>query len=74
MANTLHKIPASVMYPKPVQKPRPPILIGGYVDRVLKRAAIDGDGWLTYFYRRRQFREVVGQNPRLCKGRRQGSQ
>jgi alkanesulfonate monooxygenase SsuD/methylene tetrahydromethanopterin reductase-like flavin-dependent oxidoreductase (luciferase family) len=39
------------MYPKPVQKPYPPILIGGYVDRVLKRAAVDGDGWLTYFYR-----------------------
>jgi alkanesulfonate monooxygenase SsuD/methylene tetrahydromethanopterin reductase-like flavin-dependent oxidoreductase (luciferase family) len=38
------------MYPKPAQKPRPPILIGGYVDRVLKRAAIAGDGWLTYFY------------------------
>ena len=46
-----HKIPAGVMYPKPVQKPRPPILIGGYVDRVLKRAAVAGDGWLTYFYR-----------------------
>jgi alkanesulfonate monooxygenase SsuD/methylene tetrahydromethanopterin reductase-like flavin-dependent oxidoreductase (luciferase family) len=45
-----HKIPAGVMYPKPVQKPRPPILIGGYVDRVLKRAAVAGDGWLTYFY------------------------
>ena len=46
-----HKIPAGVMYPKPAQKPRPPILIGGYVDRVLKRAAVAGDGWLTYFYR-----------------------
>ena len=39
------------MYPKPAQKPRPPILIGGYADRVLKRAAVAGDGWLTYFYR-----------------------
>ena len=48
---TYHKIPAGVMYPKPMQKPRPPILIGGYVDVVLKRAALDGDGWLTYFYR-----------------------
>ena len=48
---TYHKIPAGVMYPKPFQKPRPPILIGGYVDRVLKRAAVAGDGWLTYFYR-----------------------
>jgi alkanesulfonate monooxygenase len=41
---------SSVMFPKPVQQPRPPILIGGYVDRVLKRAAVKGDGWLTYFY------------------------
>jgi probable F420-dependent oxidoreductase len=40
----------AVMFPKPVQSPRMPILIGGYVDRVLKRAAVDGDGWLTYFY------------------------
>ena len=41
-ANTSpHKIPAAVMYPKPVQKPRMPILIGGYVDRVLQAR---GDG------------------------------
>jgi probable F420-dependent oxidoreductase len=40
----------AVMYPKPVQQPRPPLLIGGYVDRVLKRATTRGDGWLTYFY------------------------
>jgi len=52
---TYHNIPAGVMYPKPVQKPRPPILIGGYADRVLKRAALNGDGWLTYFYRPESF-------------------
>jgi probable F420-dependent oxidoreductase len=52
---TYHKIPAGVMYPKPVQKPRPPILIGGYVDRVLKRAAVKADGWLTYFYTSESF-------------------
>jgi len=46
-----HNLRQSVMYPKPVQRPRPPLLIGGYVDRVLKRAAIGGDGWLTYFYK-----------------------
>src|SRR3989442_5569705 len=50
-----YDIPAGVMYPKPVQKPHPPILIGGYVDRVLKRAAVAGDGWLTYFYRPESF-------------------
>jgi probable F420-dependent oxidoreductase len=42
-----HVLRGSNMSPKP---PRlPPILIGGYVDRVLKRAALNG-GWLTYFY------------------------
>jgi len=40
----------AVMRPQPVQRPRPPILIGGYVDAVLKRVATKGDGWLTYFY------------------------
>ena len=40
----------AVMVPRPAQRPRPPILIGGYVDAVLKRAGTVGDGWLTYFY------------------------
>lgn len=52
---THHKIPAGVMFPKPMQTPRPPILIGGYVDKVLQRAAVRGDGWLTYFYRPESF-------------------
>lgn len=45
-----YNLRSSVMFPKPRTRPRPPILIGGYVDRVLKRAAVAGDGWLTYFY------------------------
>jgi probable F420-dependent oxidoreductase len=40
----------AVMVPRPAQRPRPPVLIGGYVDAVLKRVATRGDGWLTYFY------------------------
>lgn len=40
----------AVMRPRPVQRPRPPILIGGYVDAVLRRVATMADGWLTYFY------------------------
>jgi len=54
---TSHNLKAAVMYPKPFQKPRMPILIGGYVDRVLKRAATTGDGWLTYFYRPEDFKK-----------------
>ena len=33
------------------------ILIGGYVDKVLQRAATAGDGWLTYFYRPADFKK-----------------
>jgi alkanesulfonate monooxygenase len=40
----------AMMFPKPFAKPRPPLLIGGYVDAVLRRAGQRGDGWLTYFY------------------------
>jgi alkanesulfonate monooxygenase len=50
-----YKLRGAVLYPKPVQKPRPPILIGGYVDAVLKRAATKGDGWLTYYYTAESF-------------------
>ncbi len=68
-----HNLRNAVMFPKPVQRPRPQILIGGYVDRVLKRAAVAGDGWLTYFYtpqsfksawaKIRDFAEAAGKDP-----------
>lgn len=51
-----HNISKAVMYPKPFQEPRMPLLIGGYVDVVLKRAAVKGDGWLTYFYQADDFK------------------
>lgn len=33
--------------PKPIQKPHPPILIGGSADAVFRRAARLGDGWVS---------------------------
>ncbi len=68
-----YELAEAVMSPKPVQKPRPPILIGGYVDRVLQRAGVVGDGWLTYYYtpegfakswdKVRRFAEEAGRDP-----------
>jgi probable F420-dependent oxidoreductase len=59
------------MLPRP--EPRPQVLIGGYVDRVLRRVATLGDGWLTYFYpaeaftrswaKIRAFAEEAGRDP-----------
>ncbi len=34
--------------PKPVQKPGPPIWIGGRSDAALRRAGRQGDGWVSY--------------------------
>ncbi len=54
----------AVMRPRTVQQPRPPILIGGYVNAVLRRVATRGDGWLTYFYTpdsyRKSWEKIVG--------------
>ncbi len=72
-----YELAEAVMQPKPVQKPHPPIFIGGYVDRVLKRAGVVGDGWLTYYYtaegfvkswdKVRRFAEEAGKNPDTLK-------
>lgn len=40
-----HQIPKSIFLPKPLQKPHPPIWIGGNSKRALRRAAELGDGW-----------------------------
>ncbi len=48
----------AAMLPKPVQRPRPPMLFGGYVDAVLRRIVRHGDGWLTYFYTAESFRKT----------------
>lgn len=46
------------LLPRPAQQPRPPILVGGYVDAVLRRTARVADGWLTYFYTPDSFRRA----------------
>ena len=51
----IHELKNARMFPKSTQQPRVPLLIGGYVDKVLKRAATRGDGWLTYFYKPEDF-------------------
>jgi probable F420-dependent oxidoreductase len=40
----------AVQEPRPFRQPHPPVLIGGYVDKVLRRVARVSDGWITYAY------------------------
>jgi probable F420-dependent oxidoreductase len=42
-----YTIPAGRFAPVPVQRPGPPILLGGTVPRALERAGTLADGWLT---------------------------
>ena len=68
-----HNISAAVMYPKPYQKPRMPILIGGYVDKVLQRAATAGRRLAHLFLPPGRLQEIVGQDSRFRQGGRKGS-
>ena len=43
---TYHRIARSVIGPKPVQKPHPPIYMAAYATAARKRAALEADGWL----------------------------
>lgn len=45
----------AVNAPTPYQEPRPPVLLGGYVDKVLRRVARVSDGWITYAYTAESF-------------------
>ena len=45
MVGSHFELDEAVCWPKPVQKPNPPIWIGGNADVALKRAAIHGDCW-----------------------------
>jgi len=42
-----YTLPAGRMAPEPVQRPGPPILLGGTVPRALERAGRLADGWVT---------------------------
>jgi probable F420-dependent oxidoreductase len=44
-AGTYYRIPRSIFLPKPLQKPSPPIWIGGNSARAMRRVATHGDGW-----------------------------
>jgi probable F420-dependent oxidoreductase len=45
---TTYQLPACEMYPKPIQRPHPPLHIGGETAAALRRAAHLGQGWHTF--------------------------
>ena len=51
--------------PKPVQRPHPPIVIGGQAPAALMRAAREGDGWYGFALSVAQTAPIVGELARL---------
>jgi hypothetical protein len=44
----LYDLPPCRMYPKPVQRPHPPIHVGGESDAALRRVARHAQGWFSF--------------------------
>jgi probable F420-dependent oxidoreductase len=50
--------PAMMTWPKPVQKPHPPVILGGAFPHAARRALRYGDGWIPHS-RRPQYEDVT---------------
>ena len=55
--------------PKPVQKPGPPIWIGGRSDAALTRAGRQGDGWVSYVVQPERYAQGVDKIQAAAAGR-----
>ena len=62
-----YKFPAVRSYPKPAQKPHPPVLLGGAAANVLERVVAWGDGWLPNRITPEQLRERRATLDKLAK-------
>jgi probable F420-dependent oxidoreductase len=58
--------PPMMMWPKPVQKPHPPVIVGGAFPHGARRAIAYGDGWVPHA-RRPAYGEVLGLLPSFHK-------
>jgi probable F420-dependent oxidoreductase len=60
------RFPAMMTWPKPVQKPHPPVIVGGAYPYGARRAIAYGDGWMPHA-RRPAYGEVLGLLPEFRK-------
>ena len=62
-----YNFPPVRSFPKPVQKPHPPVILGGHAKSVLERVVAWGDGWLPNRITPDQLRESRQTLDRLAK-------
>jgi probable F420-dependent oxidoreductase len=60
------EFPPMMTWPKPVQKPHPPVIVGGAFPHGARRAIAYGDGWVPHA-RRPAYGEVLGMLPEFRK-------
>jgi probable F420-dependent oxidoreductase len=63
-----YDFPPVKSYPKPVQKPHPPVILGGHAKNVLDRVVAWGDGWLPNRTTPEKLAESRATLDRLAKG------
>lgn len=64
---TYYDFPRVRSYPKPAQKPHPPVILGGGAKNVLQRVVAWGDGWLPNRITPQELRESRATLDRLAK-------
>ena len=62
----LVNVPPMMTWPKPVQKPHPPVIVGGAYPHGARRAIAYGDGWMPHA-RRPAYGDVLGLLPEFRK-------
>jgi len=65
-SGALYELPECRQYPKPVQKPHPPLWFGGWTDAALDRAARLGDGWYGFDQSAEQVRDCARRLEKRC--------
>lgn len=53
-----YRLTEAPLWPKPAQKPHPPVWFGGVSPSIMKAVAMCGDGWVPYCYSPDELREL----------------
>lgn len=65
-SGTYHQFSGITSYPRPIQKPHPPIWVGGNSKRAMRRALELGDGWQPGWSRPDQFAQELEEFQRVA--------